>query len=35
MISHLLTVVDSYDAMISERHYWQPLSDAQARAELQ
>ena len=32
--ARILTVVDSYDAMTSERPYRQPLSDAQARAEL-
>ena len=33
--ARILTVVDSYDAMTSERPYRQPLSDAHARAELQ
>jgi diguanylate cyclase (GGDEF)-like protein len=32
--ARILTVVDSYDAMISERPYRHPLSDAEARAEL-
>ncbi len=33
--ARILTVVDSYDAMTSERSYRKPLSDARARAELQ
>lgn len=33
--ARILTVVDSYDAMTSQRPYRQPLSVAQARAELQ
>ncbi len=33
--ARILTVVDSYDAMTSERAYRKPLSDAHARAELQ
>ena len=33
--ARILTVVDSYDAMTSERPYRQPLSDAHARIELQ
>jgi diguanylate cyclase (GGDEF)-like protein len=33
--ARILTVVDSYDAMTSERPYRQPMSDAHARAELQ
>jgi diguanylate cyclase (GGDEF)-like protein len=32
--ARILTVVDSYDAMTSERPYRPPLSDAQARSEL-
>ena len=32
--ARILTVVDSYDAMTSQRPYRQSLSDAQARAEL-
>ncbi len=32
--ARILTVVDSYDAMTSERPYRQPLSNAHARAEL-
>jgi putative nucleotidyltransferase with HDIG domain len=33
--ARILSVVDSYDAMISRRPYREPLSVAQARAELQ
>jgi diguanylate cyclase (GGDEF)-like protein/putative nucleotidyltransferase with HDIG domain len=33
--ARILTVVDSYDAMTSQRPYRQALSDAEARAELQ
>jgi response regulator RpfG family c-di-GMP phosphodiesterase len=33
--ARILTVVDSYDAMTSQRPYRQPLSDEEARAELQ
>lgn len=33
--ARILSVVDSYDAMTSERPYRQPMSDAEARAELQ
>ncbi len=33
--ARILTVVDSYDAMTSERPYRKPLSDTHARAELQ
>ncbi len=33
--ARILTVVDSYDAMTSLRSYRQPLSDEEARAELQ
>ena len=33
--ARILSVVDSYDAMTSQRPYRLPLSDAQARAELQ
>jgi putative nucleotidyltransferase with HDIG domain len=32
--ARILSVVDSYDAMISERPYRKPMSDADARAEL-
>lgn len=33
--TRILTVVDSYDAMISRRSYREPLSKAEARAEVQ
>jgi len=35
LAARILTVVDSYDAMTSQRPYRQPLSGAQARDELQ